>query len=180
MKPRTPEEIIAIQKRRTDFLVNGDNSPVPADVRQRGFKGLEYFPIDRKYQLVLKLHEYENLAKIPILLSNGSKVEALRVGYLRFDLDGKTLTLNVYKKRQDDKEVFLPFRDKTSGHETYGAGRYVDVEVDPRDKSCVLDFNLSYNPLCAFGSGDFDCPIPPSENWLMDVEIRAGEKKFHG
>jgi uncharacterized protein len=180
MEPRTPAEIIAIQKRRTEFLVGSDDSPVPIGGRHAGFKGLEYFPIDTKYQLKLKLHKYENPGRVPISLSNGAKVEALRVGYLRFNLDGKTLTLNVYKKREDDTEVFLPFRDKTSGHETYGAGRYVDLEVDPSDNSCVLDFNLSYNPLCAFGAGNFDCPIPPSENWLLDVEIRAGEMKFLG
>jgi uncharacterized protein len=177
VEPRTPEEIIAIQKRRTNFLVKSNNSPVPVEARQRGFSGLEYFPFDRKYQLRLKLHSYENPAKVSIALSNGTKVEALRVGYLAFELDGKSLTLQVYKKREGDRGVFLPFKDKTSGHETYGAGRYVDVEVDPSDNSCVLDFNLSYNPLCSFGSGNFDCPLPPSENWL-DVKISAGEMKF--
>jgi uncharacterized protein len=180
MEPKTPADIIAIQKRRAEFLVKSDNSPVPIATRHRGFKGLEYFPIDRKYQFKLKLHKFENPARVPISLSNGAKVEALRFGYLRFSLDGKLLTLNVYKKHEDDTEVFLPFRDETSGHETYGAGRYVDVEVDPSDNSCVLDFNLSYNPLCAFGAGNFDCPIPPSENWLLNVEIRAGEMKFQG
>ncbi len=179
MEPMNPEEIIAIQSRRTDFLVNSERSPVPVQARQKGFKGLDYFPIDRKYQLRLTLRKYENPARVPIALSNGTNVEALRVGYLAFDLEGRSLTLHVYKKSEEDSEVFLPFRDKSSGHETYGAGRYVDVQTDPSDNSCVLDFNLSYNPLCAIGTGNFDCPLPPSENWL-DVEIRAGEMKYKG
>ena len=104
----------------------------------------------------------------------------MRAGFLEFLLDGKQRRLQVYKKRVEDVEVFVPFRDRTSDSETYGAGRYVDVEVDPVDDGCVLDFNLSYNPLCAFDAARFVCPYPPRENWLSDVNVRAGEKKFKG
>jgi len=103
----------------------------------------------------------------------------LRVGFLEFSLDGQVLRLQVYKKRPDDVEVFVPLRDGTSGAETYGAGRYVDVEVG-EDDSCVLDFNLAYNPLCAFDPGKFVCPYPPVENWLMNVKVAAGEKMYRG
>ena len=150
MEPKTSEEIIAIQNRRTVFLVKNENSPIPLAIRQKGFSGLEYFPIDPKYQFRLKLSKYQNPERVQISLSNGEKVEALRAGYLTFDLERRRFTLHVYKKREEDTEVFLPFKDKTSGNETYGAGRYVDIEVDPNDDSCILDFNLAYNPLCAF------------------------------
>jgi uncharacterized protein (DUF1684 family) len=75
--------------------------------------------------------------------------------------------------------MFLPFRDKTSGKETYGAGRYLDMYGTP-DDNYVLDFNFAYNPLCPFDLFDerkYDCPLSPTENWLMTVEIRAGEMK---
>ena len=176
----TRAQIIEIQNRRTAFLVNDENSPIPREVLQKGFKGLEYFPIDPRYQINLKLQKYEDPTRVRIALSNGEIVEALRAGFLEFELTGKKLVLQVYKKRAEDSEVFLPFKDKTSGHETYGAGRYVDLEVDPNDDSCVLDFNLAYNPLCAFSQDKYDCPLPPAENWLLDVEIRAGEMKFKG
>ncbi len=178
MEPRTRAEIIQIQNRRTEFLVKSENSPVPREAIQKGFKGLEYFPIDSKYQFKLKLHRYENPPRVRIALSNGENVEALKAGFLEFELGIRKLVLQVYKKRPEDTEMFLPFRDNTSGKETYGAGRYVDLEVDPNDDSCVLDFNLAYNPLCAFDTGKYDCPLPPMENWLMDLEIRAGERKF--
>lgn len=179
MEPRTSDQIIAIQNRRTAFLVDPQRSPVPRDAIENGFKGVEFFPIDPKYQLRLKLLKYNKPETVPISLSNGTVVEALKFGHFDFELDGRRLTLQVYKKRPADDDVFVPLRDKTSGNETYGAGRYVDVEVDPVDHSCILDFNLAYNPLCAFNNdGRFDCPLPPKENWLMDVEIRAGEKKF--
>ena len=116
---------------------------------------------------------------VRIGLSNGEDVEALRVGFLEFSLQGHLLRLQVYRKRPDDVEVFVPLRDGTSGVETYGAGRYVDVEV-AEDGSCVLDFNLAYNPLCAFDPGKFVCPYPPAENWLMSVKIAAGEKMYRG
>ncbi len=115
--------------------------------------------------------------KVP--LSSGEVVEVLRVAFLEFSLDGQVLRLQVYKKRPDDAELFVPLRDGTSGAETYGAGRYVDVEVG-EDDSCVLDFNLAYNPLCAFDPGKFVCPYPPVENWLMNVKIAAGEKMYSG
>ena len=181
MEPRTRAQIIEIQNRRTFFLTNNENSPIPREALQKGFKkGLEYFPIDPRYQFKLKLRRYEDPTRVRIALSNGENVEALRAGFLEFELERKKLGLQVYKKRAEDSEVFLPFKDKTSGHKTYGAGRYVDLEVDPDDDSCVLDFNLAYNPLCAFSQGTYDCPLPPAENWLVDVEIRAGEMKFKG
>ncbi len=170
---------MAIYKRRTTFLVSGEHSPVPLEERQRGFKGCEFFPIDMKYQFKLELQEYENPERVSISLSNGELVESLRVGFLEFEIEGKKQVLNVYKKRVEDTEIFVPFKDRTSGKETYGGGRYVDVELDPSGDTCVLDFNLSGNPLCAFAEGKYDCPIPPRENWL-DVEIRAGEKKYEG
>jgi len=77
----------------------------------------------------------------------------------------------------DMHELFLPFRDRTSGSETYGAGRYLEVEPPGADGWVVVDFNLAYNPYCAYNP-EWSCPIPPGENWLA-VPIRAGEKTFH-
>lgn len=172
----TKDEIITIQKLRNTSLLAEESSPVPPEERRK-FSGIDFFPIDGKYQLRLKLHKYENPEPIQISLSNGEKVIALRAGYFIFDLEGKTVRLYVYNKRVSDTEMFLPFRDKTSGKETYGTGRYLDLYGTPED-NYVLDFNLAYNPLCAFGGNKYDCPLPPRENWLVDVEIRAGEMKI--
>jgi uncharacterized protein len=175
MEPKTKEEILAIYKRRTDFLVNSDKSPVPLEVRRRGFKGLEYYPIDKRYQFKLKLQKYDYPGTIQIALSNGEHEEALRVGFLEFEIENKRLALQVYKKRREDTELFVPFKDKTSGNETYGGGRYTDVEYDPGDDTCILDFNLSGNPLCAFADGRYDCPIPPREK--LGLMLRFGRER---
>jgi uncharacterized protein len=179
MEPLLRDQILAVQKKRTARLLAND-SPVPLEARKNGFVGLEYFPVDLKYQFMLKLQTYEIPGQIQVSLSNGEVVDALRAGFLEFELDGKLRRLQAYKKHVDDEEVFVPFKDSTSGGETYGAGRYLDIVVDPVDGSCVLDFNLSYSPLCMFDKARFVCPYPPSENWLLDVEVRAGEKKFNG
>jgi uncharacterized protein len=177
VRPLSREEILAVQKRRTNRLL-ADDSPVPLEARKNGFAGLEYFPIDTKYQFILKMQTDEGPAQIQVALSNGEVVHALRAGVLEFELDGRRRRLHAYKKKADDLELFVPFKDGTSGRETYGAGRYIDIIVDQIDNSCVLDFNLSYSPLCMFDSSRYVCPYPPSENWLLDVNVQAGEKKF--
>jgi uncharacterized protein (DUF1684 family) len=74
-----------------------------------------------------------------------------------------------------EKEVFFIFRDRTSGRETYGAGRFLKADT-PHDGTITLDFNRAYNPPCAF-TAFATCPLPPAENWLP-FAIPAGEKKW--
>lgn len=78
-----------------------------------------------------------------------------------------------------EEELFIPFRDKTNGIETYGAGRYIDLYYErdrTKDGKRILDFNKAYNPWCAYNE-NYACPFVPPENWL-DVPIRAGEKAY--
>jgi uncharacterized protein (DUF1684 family) len=96
-------------------------------------------------------------------------------------IDGDTLQLTIYQNidlmNQQGYEdyLFIPFNDLTNGMETYGGGRYLDVQQGEGD-TLTLDFNKAYNPYCAYNP-KYSCPIPPDENKL-DVEIRAGEKNF--
>ena len=172
----TKEEITTLHRLRNDSLLDEKTSPVPLELIEKDFRGIDFFPIQAKYQFRLKFHKYANPEPVPISLSNGQRVDAMRAGYFGFELDGNQIRLYAYKKRLSDTEMFLPFKDKTSGKETYGAGRYLDL-YGTSDDNYVLDFNLAYNPLCAFDENKYDCPLPPAENWLMDVEIRAGEMR---
>jgi uncharacterized protein (DUF1684 family) len=72
--------------------------------------------------------------------------------------------------------LFLPFTDLTSGVESYGGGRYIDMEVQ-KGNTWTIDFNKGYNPYCAYNE-KYSCPIPPAENDLK-VEVKAGVKKYH-
>ena len=96
-------------------------------------------------------------------------------GFVSFQVDGEPTQVTLYAS-EGSHELFLPFRDATSGHETYGAGRYLDLHA--HGDEVVIDFNYAYNPYCAYNP-DWSCPLPPAENWLK-VPIRAGEKEFPG
>lgn len=116
--------------------------------------------------------------------SSGITKKFRKFGVLKFTLNGREQLLSVY---QIDPEIgskfpeyadllFVPFKDLTSGKETYGVGRYIDIKT-PKGNKVTLDFNLAYNPNCAYGNDKYSCPIPPKENFLR-VEIKAGEKNY--
>ncbi len=94
---------------------------------------------------------------------------------MRFRVDGAEAALTVYRDLEQGA-LFVPFRDATSGMESYGAGRYLEPEPAPGGRLHV-DFNYAYNPYCAYNDA-WSCPLPPAENTLR-VPIRAGERAFH-
>ena len=113
-------------------------------------------------------------ASFEIQTSDARHRPAQRLGRLRFVIDGRELALIAYRVGSSGSDpLFVPFRDATSGRETYGAGRYLDIRVEA-DGSYVVDFNFAYNPYCAY-SDAYSCPLPPAENWLS-VRIEAGER----
>lgn len=106
-----------------------------------------------------------------------------RYGYIDFLIASSSFRLEVYqnidliKQKKCKNYLFIPFKDLTSAHSTYGGGRYIDFEI-PEDANIILDFNAAYNPYCAY-SYRYSCPIPPVVNHLK-VEINAGEKTPSG
>ena len=114
-------------------------------------------------------------SKVTLPTSTGKLREMSIAGQLVFDVDGAEQRLTVYLSHAHGVEdsLFVPFRDATSGSETYGSGRYLDQPYDPEADRYLLDFNLAYNPSCAY-SPAYDCPYPPPGNRL-GVRIEAGE-----
>ena len=106
--------------------------------------------------------------------STGAKQTYTREGKITFRVDGQETDLYLYSTG-DPYELFVPFRDATSGKETYGAGRYLEAPV-AEDGTVLVDFNYAYNPYCAYNEL-WSCPLPPVENWLK-APIRAGEMSF--
>lgn len=148
------------------------------------FKGLEYLPTDEKFTVKAKLKKTADKKYFTMPTSAGTSVKFIKYGVLTFDLEGKIHTLTIYQsedfasgKFPEYKDLlFIPFRDLTNGKETYGAGRYLDIKI-PAGEEVILNFNLAYNPNCAYGSDRYSCPIPPKENFLQ-AEIKAGEKIY--
>lgn len=177
-RPRSFEEELAdFRARKDEFFRTSHQSPIPHE-RRHGFAGLRYFPPSEAHRieaLTLEPHP-DPEATAQIVTSDGKTRTAWRVGTLAFDAPGGHGTLAGYTfgdAAADEGDLFVPFRDATSGHETYGAGRYLDLERED-DGTYILDFNVAYNPWCAYAP-QYSCPLPPPENWLP-FRVEAGEQ----
>ena len=164
------EELEDLRREKDEAFRHDPGSPIPSGER-RSFKGLRYFPPDPRYRLEARLvlgpREDLNIPR-----SAGDVVLYTRLGHFVLDFPAGPGKLALY---ESDGHAFLPFRDKTSGHETYGAGRYLEV-VELGGGRFLLDFNQAYNPFCAYNEA-YSCPFPPPENWLQ-VPVEAGEKAY--
>ena len=153
---------------------DGHADSVPADPP---FGGLSYFEPDPAYQFEIERplpYEGSDPVEFEMTTSDGRVRTAFRVATLPFDFDGQALRLHAYRfAGSPEGSLFVPFQDATSGTETYGAARYLDLEVED-DGVVILDFNLAYHPYCAYNES-YSCPLPPAENRLP-VRIEAGER----
>jgi uncharacterized protein len=140
---------------------------------RRTFKGLVYFEENPGLIIRATVDRDVEEGEVPMATSTGEEQVYRRYGVVRFNVDGETAQLTLYAS-DDSDDLFVPFRDATSGHESYGAGRYLEVHAHGDD--VTIDFNYAYNPNCAYDPA-WSCPVPPAENWLK-VAIRAGEKAF--
>lgn len=138
---------------------------------RREFTGLEWFPANPSYRVVADFNAYPEPKEILILNVLGDELKWKTPGTLSFVLLGKRY--EVRPVIEDEKKLFIIFRDLTAGKTTYGAGRYLYAEL-PKDGKVVLDFNRAENPPCAF-TAFATCPLPPKENRLP-IAIPAGEK----
>lgn len=174
-------EIRQQRQRRIEYFATAEHSPIPSTEQGDAFPGLEYFDPDPAYRFELRLSEHDSPETITVETSADGQQEYLRWGVFQFELDDGQYTLQAYKSDPDDGRLWVPFRDETNGEETYGAGRYLDLEADEHrtdDGRWVLDFNRAYNPTCAYNEA-YECPLIPMENWL-DTPIPAGEKDYPG
>jgi len=146
---------------------------------RRAFAGLKWFPPNLALQVKAVFEPIERPDMVVIATSRGLKKEYFRVGIFRFSIDGTPLALTalaVSAAPKEGDELFVPFRDATTGVETYEVGRYLTMPFRRQGSPYVLDFNAATNPLCNY-SPHYNCPIPPRENRLT-VPIRAGEMTY--
>lgn len=175
------DTIVKFRKGKNIKLMYDEASPLTIEQR-KSFSGLNYFAPDLKFYLEAELVKDEVPETIIMKTSTERAPAYVKYGVVKFTIDTFNLTLSVYQNKkmldlsQEVNQLFVPFRDATSGQESYGGGRYIDCEIPAEGNLIILDFNKAYNPYCAYNP-KFSCVIPPEENQLP-IRIEAGEKKF--
>ena len=168
---------LEIYRRAKDEALRSEPwSPIPPDGR-RAFEGLVYFDPDPAWAVTATVARIAEPEAFEMAASTGPPRRQLRCARLDFATPQGPARLFAYKDaaRAHGRSLFVPFRDATSGKETYGAGRYLDLE-ETEGSEISVDFNLAYNPYCAYSEA-YSCPLPPAENWLT-IPVRAGEKSY--
>jgi uncharacterized protein (DUF1684 family) len=174
-------EITLYRQRKDESFASSSDSPIPAEQQGEQFAGLKYYPPDLAFRVEADLNPFDTPEVVMLGSTKGDIRRQLHYGELRFRIIGEECRLLAFRDADDptDTELFVPFRDATSGGETYGAGRYLEVADESADAAphaphtVILDFNLAYSPWCAYND-HYSCILPPPENTLH-VAILAGE-----
>lgn len=172
------EEIEKDREEKDRFMRTSGESPFASNRDE--YAGLKYFPPDMKYRIIANLQPIQQKKTVILATNDGKEQRYVEYAYAEFKLDGvvnRLLILEIADMGPFRGKLFLGFGDETSARETYGAGRYLDVTKTPGSNTINLDFNLAYNPYCAYNDS-FTCPLPPREN-ILNIPIRAGEKIYH-
>ena len=167
---------------RASLLRDHPQSPVPAD--QRGAFESLVWPYDPSLRFEVRVDPAPPPSPGALALelpnSGADRLAFARIGSVGIPFADRSRQLSLFWMEGYSGGLFLPFRDATSGKETYGAGRYLldtaksaDLGPGASPGTLVLDFNFAYQPSCAFDP-KWACPLAPPENRL-DVPIRAGE-----
>lgn len=159
------------------MFLSHPQSPL-SDEARAAFGGSDYFAYDDSVRVLGKVEDAP-LERHSVPTSSGEPMELERFARLRFKLYGQELTLDAYWLTGYGGGIFVPFRDRTSGVTTYGAGRYLwdsikGADLGATQDALLLDFNFAYNPSCSYDDR-WACPLAPPANHLP-VEVRAGEK----
>ena len=168
-------ELEAFRQAKDNFFRTGPGSPLTLE-QMKNFRGLSYFSENPRLRFELPLEKYLNPERIQMQTSTGVVQDYLKVGQVKFQVNGEAAALQVYESVDHPGSYFILFVDATAPGESYGAGQYMEPE-ETHAGELMIDFNLAYNPYCAFNDR-WSCPIPPPENRLR-VRIEAGEEKFH-
>jgi len=169
-------EIVLFEENLNKEYKDPETSPLSKKEKE-AFKGINFFPVNLEYVATAKFVRTPDEKIFGMPTSGNIKKSYVKYGEAQFTLMDKEYKLNVYqsidllKDRKYRDYLFIPFRDATSGKETYGGGRYIDLAI-PRADTITINFNLAYHPYCAYTEG-YNCPIPPRENYLP-VKIEAG------
>jgi uncharacterized protein (DUF1684 family) len=165
---------------KQDFIKD-ERSPL----RKNDLQNLHFYEADSAYKILADVETLKNEKVFKMSTFDGSSSDYYKYAHVNFVLNGKKIQMNLYKSVSLSTNpiykdhLFLPFTDETNNQETYGGGRYIDLDAkEIVDNHIEIDFNKAYNPYCAYSDG-YRCPVPPEENDLQ-FAVKAGEKLYTG
>ncbi len=168
------EELEQERAAKNQFMARHPESPFI--LGRVPFHDLVYFPPDPSFRVEARLERLPSPAEAYLRTNRDNQAVMRYLGDLVFRLSGEALRLRVYHAGEGvGRSVFVPFRDRTTGRETNGSGRYLTLELNAEDRY-DLDFNRAFNPYCAY-TDDYECSFPPSDNDLV-VAVTAGERAW--
>lgn len=165
---------------KQDFIKD-QRSPL----KKNDLQNLHFYEADIAYKISadVEILKNEKVFKMPTF--NGSSSDYYKYAHVNFVLNDKKIQMTLYRSVSLSTNpvykdhLFLPFTDETNNKETYGGGRYIDLDAkEIVDNHIEIDFNKAYNPYCAYSEG-YRCPVPPEENDLQ-LAVKAGEKLYTG
>ena len=176
-RKRYNNDLTPFQREINDFFKDASVSPLKKrDLKN--FRGLDFFAYDSIYLVTAKLTKTPKEKPFMMLTTTDMVVEYIKYGTVSFELLDNQYSLDIYKNLEDPNErdnLFLPFLDDTNGNESYGGGRYINLDI-PQVDNLIIDFNSAFNPYCVYDE-KYSCPIVPRENYIP-LEIKAGVKNF--
>ena len=176
-RKRYNNDLTPFQREINDFFKDASVSPLKKrDLKN--FRGLDFFTYDSTYLVTAKLTKTPKEKPFMMLTTTDMMVEYIKYGTISFELLSNQYSLDIYKNLEDPNErdnLFLPFLDDTNGNESYGGGRYINLDIAQVD-NLIIDFNSAFNPYCVYDE-KYSCPIVPRENYLP-LEIKAGVMNF--
>jgi uncharacterized protein len=174
-----PARLLGFRAAKDRLFATHPSSPVPEAAR-RDFRGLAYWRHDPALSIRARLEPDPEAPPLDVPRSRaGPAMPYARIGWVDFPVEGTPTRLAVYWLNEYAGGIFIPFRDATSGTETYGGGRYLwdsakGADLGSDGDELVIDFNYAYHPSCVYDP-IWSCPLAPPENWLT-VPIHAGER----
>lgn len=160
---------------RKDKQVVDDN--IIEKEMQGVFRGLSYFDPDSSYRISARI---KFIPHEPVVFKTNTERSPLYYKFCRLDFKLGDSACHLVAYAEDSLAqtgLFIPFKDKSNNHTTYGGGRYIECAYSGERETFVLDFNTAFNPYCHYNH-NYSCPIVPYEN-LLPVSVNAGEKKLY-
>jgi hypothetical protein len=173
------QQIKRWRKEKDRFMESSSSSPFEA---KANFVGLKYFEPNTDWKLDAQVQMLSKAEESIFWTNDGKKSIYLKLAFIKFDYQGNTYSLYAYRQKNASKtkdgkeELFVPFKDKTNGKESYQSGRYIDLKIEENTQKTTIDFNYAYNPYCVYNYR-YSCPLIPKEN-ILPIRIEAGEINY--